>query len=210
MAVNGASASTQTLIPIFDGQKYEIWAIKMRTLLQSQDLWDFVEDGFDEKEADKQKLKESKKKDARALCFLQQSLSESLFSRIASATTSKEAWQTLKTEFQGSEQVIAIKLQSLRTEFSNLKMQKTEGVQDYLSQTSAIVTKMKSYGEKVTDQIVVEKVLRTLTDKFEHVVPAIMEAHNLSTYSFDALMSSLQTHEERLNGKEVKHEEKAF
>ena len=63
----------------------------MKTLFKSQDLWEIVEDGINEKERDKSKMKEHMKKDARALCFLQQSLSESLFSRIASADTSKEA-----------------------------------------------------------------------------------------------------------------------
>ena len=89
-------------------------------------------------------------------------------------------------------------------------MEKKETVQDYLSRASSIVNKMKSYGEKISDQTVVEKILRTLTEKFEHVVSAILEAHDMSTYSFDELMSSLQTHEERLNRKQEKEEEKAF
>ena len=87
---------------------------------------------------------------------------------------------------------------------------KKETVQDYLSRASSIVNKMKSYGEKISDQTVVEKILRTLTEKFEHVVSAILEAHDMSNYSFDELMSSLQTHEERLNRKQEKEEEKAF
>ena len=110
MANNGISTSSQPLIPVFEGDKYEFWSIKMKTLFKSQELWEISEDGYDEKEKDEQKLKEYKKKDAKALVFLQQSISDSLFSRIASPTTSKEAWQTLKTEFQGSAKVIEVKL----------------------------------------------------------------------------------------------------
>ena len=211
---NGISPTSQPLIPIFDGDKYEFWSIKMKTLFQSQELWEFIEDGYDDKDKDASKLKENKKKDAKALFFLQQSVSDSLFSRIASATTSKMAWQTLKTEFQGSTKVIEVKLQSLRSDFETLSMDTKETVQDYLSRASSIVNRMRSYGETITDQTVVKKILRTLNTRFDLIVPAIEESHDLSTYSFAELMSSLQNHEERMNRKQGVTqgvtEEKAF
>lgn len=52
-------------------------------------------------------------------------------------------------------------------------MKKGEYVQDYLSGVSAIINLMKAYGEKITNETVVAKVLRSLTNKFEHVVAAI-------------------------------------
>lgn len=52
-------------------------------------------------------------KDARALLFIQQGVSKTIFPRILAATKAKEAWDILKKEFQGSEKVITIKLQSL-------------------------------------------------------------------------------------------------
>ncbi|KAK6279600.1 hypothetical protein POUND7_019867 [Theobroma cacao] len=69
---------------------------------------------------------------------------------------------------------------------------------------------MKSYSEDIFEETVVAKVLRSLTPKFEHIVAAIEEAHDLSNYSFDELMSSLQAHEERLFRSHEKNEEKAF
>ena len=42
-------------------------------------------------------------------------------------------------------------------------MQKSELVQDYLSRASLIVNKMRSYGKKIPNEIVVSKILRTLT-----------------------------------------------
>ncbi|KAJ0038506.1 hypothetical protein Pint_22086 [Pistacia integerrima] len=68
----------------------------------------------------------------------------------------------------------------------------------------------KLYGEKITDEIVVAKILRSLTPKFEHVDATIEESHDLSDFSFDELMSSLQAHEERLNRSHDKNEEKTF
>ncbi|CAL9102007.1 unnamed protein product [Musa textilis] len=54
---------------------------------------------------------------------------------------------------------------------------------------------MKSYGEYLHDHIIVAKVLRSLTLKFDHVVATIEESKDLSIFSFDELMDSLQAHE---------------
>ncbi|GJR29463.1 retrovirus-related pol polyprotein from transposon TNT 1-94 [Tanacetum coccineum] len=112
---------SQPHIPIFKGDSYEFWSIKMKTLFKSQDLWEFVESGLPEESSDNARQKENIKKDAKALFFIQQAVDESIFSRIATATSSKHAWDTLKTEYQGSAKVILVKLQSLRKNFENSK-----------------------------------------------------------------------------------------
>ncbi|KAK3005582.1 hypothetical protein RJ639_017267 [Escallonia herrerae] len=48
------------------------------------------------------RLKENKKKDPRALVIIQQAVHDSVFSRIAATTTSKQAWSILRKEFQDS------------------------------------------------------------------------------------------------------------
>ncbi|GKB57375.1 hypothetical protein Tco_0913561, partial [Tanacetum coccineum] len=73
-----------------------------------------------------------------------------------------------------------------------------------------IVSQMRAYGDKVDDEVVVAKILRSLSSKFDHVVAAIEESKDLSTYSVDELMGSLQTHEARINRNVVKGEKHAF
>ncbi|GKA60040.1 hypothetical protein Tco_0759353 [Tanacetum coccineum] len=89
-------------------------------------------------------------------------------------------------------------------------MKNNEFVPDFMARVSTVVCHMKSYGEQVSDETVVEKVLRSLTVKFDHVVAAIEESKDLSRFSFDELMGSLQAHEVRINKSNVKDEEKAF
>ena len=63
-------------MPIFYGENYEYWSVQMKTLFISQDLWDIVEDGYEEQETSKPEketqekqvtYKENKKKDVKAL-----------------------------------------------------------------------------------------------------------------------------------------------
>ena len=48
-----------------------------------------------------------------------------------------------------------------------------------------------------------EKILRTLTTRFEHVVVAIEEAHDLSNMTVDKLCDTLQALEQRMNEKQI-------
>ena len=78
--------------PIFDGENYDNLYVKMRTLLISHDFWDFVEEGFEEPQngdtlsnAQKNTLKENRKKYAKALHLIQQGVSNTIFPRIINA-----------------------------------------------------------------------------------------------------------------------------
>ncbi|KAH0661378.1 hypothetical protein KY284_026309 [Solanum tuberosum] len=210
MATNGSSLSVaQPLIHVFKGESYEFWSIRMKTILKSQDLWDLVEHGYTDPD-EENRLRDNKKKNAKALVFIQQVVHDSIFSRIATATTSKQVWSILQKEFQGDSKVIVVRLQSIQRDFETLMMKSGESIASFLSRAMTIVSQMRSYGEKVTDQIIVGKVLRSLNPKFDHVVAAIEESKDLSVFSFDELMGSLQAHEARINRSVEKNEEKAF
>ncbi|KAG6416050.1 hypothetical protein SASPL_123472 [Salvia splendens] len=107
-----SSSNHQTPIPTFSGENYNYWAIKMRTYFMSQSLWDIVIKGYTIPEdlsalstADRAKFNKEMEKDNLALYSLQMAMAESIFSRISGAQTSKEAWDTLKEEYHGTEKV---------------------------------------------------------------------------------------------------------
>ncbi|BAF25940.2 Os10g0106900 [Oryza sativa Japonica Group] len=207
----------QSMVPVFAGENYDIWSIKMRTLLLSQGLWDIVENGYQEYSAgetltaeQKKSLAEDRMSDAKALFLIQQGVAESLFPRIIGAKKSKEAWDKLKEEFQGSQKVLAVKLQTLRRQFQNLLMKESEKVKDYFPRVIEIVNQMRLYGEDINDQKVVEKILISLPEKYEYIVAAIEESKDLSTLTIQQLMSSLESHEERKLQREGSSIENAF
>jgi transposase InsO family protein len=197
------SNSNQLSVPVFNGDNYEFWKIKMTTVFKSQGLWDLVDTGFPNPNPN---AEETNKRDAKALMLIQQGLDDAIFLKITSCTSSKQAWDNLQTSFQGSAKVMTVKLQSLRREFETLQMERDEKVLPFLTKVQKIVNQMKIYGEEVSEQKIVCKVLRSLTAKFDHVVAAIEESKDLKTYTFNELMGSLQNHETRLMRDEEKHE----
>ena len=204
MASSSGTGMAQTMVPVFAGENYDIWSIKMRTLLLSQGLWNIVEEGYKTYEEGEVLTLEQKKAlvkdqmtDAKALFLIQQGVAESLFSRIIAAKTSKEAWDKLREEFQGSAKIVAVKIQTLRRQFQNLQMRESEKVKDYFSRVIEVVNQMRTYGEEINDQKIVEKILISLPEKYEYIVAAIEESKDLSTLTIQQLMSSLESHEER-------------
>ncbi|CAM8877003.1 unnamed protein product [Rhodiola kirilowii] len=80
-------------------------------------------------------------------------------------------------------------------------MTDSESVSTYCDRVQAVVNNLNVNGEAREEQRVVEKVLRSLPAKFEYVVAAIEEGHDISKMSIDRLMSSLCSHEQRMNQK---------
>ncbi|KAM1646190.1 hypothetical protein ACFXTN_007251 [Malus domestica] len=77
-------------------------------------------------------------------------------------------------------------------------MNEGESISDYHSRLIVIVNQMRRNGERLDEVRVVEKILRSLTSKFEHVVTAIEESKNLEAMSAEELLGSLLVHEQRI------------
>ena len=107
----------QPSIPIFQGSNYDVWSTKMKTLFLSQELWDLVEKGNIKDGVRAETLRDLRKKDAKALFFIQQAMDDVIFRRISAATRSKEAWDGLNIAYKGTAKVVTIKLQTLHRNF---------------------------------------------------------------------------------------------
>ncbi|XP_060974068.1 uncharacterized protein LOC133039239 [Cannabis sativa] len=202
---------------IFDGENYDFWSIKMRTRFRSQNLWKIIEEGITIPEditslsEDKKKaLGDNQQKDSHALYCLQQAMVDNLFPRIMSAATTKEAWDTLQEEFQGTVKVHAVRLQKLRRDFENLKMKDNETAKDYYSRIKEIVNQMVAYGEIISDKNIVQKILISCTEKYDSIVSVIKETKDLETLSPTELMGSLEACESRRERHKESEAENAF
>ncbi|XP_075087737.1 uncharacterized protein LOC107811669 [Nicotiana tabacum] len=63
----------------------------------------------------------------------------------------------------------------------------------------AIANKMRINGEKLEDVTIIEKILRSMTAKFNYIVCSTEDSKDIDTLSIDELQSSLLVHEQKLN-----------
>ncbi|GAU45642.1 hypothetical protein TSUD_175560 [Trifolium subterraneum] len=128
------------------------------------------------------------------------------FEKIADATTSKDAWDILQKSYGGDSKVKKVKLQALKRQFELLEMKNDEAVADYFTRVETLTNQMKNCGSTLSEEEMVEKVLRTLTHKFDHIVVTIEQTRDLSEIKMEDLQSTLEAHElkhgERNHGKE--------
>ena len=74
----------------------------MKILFKPQDVWDLVENDYADPD-EKAKLKKNRRKDSKALFFIQQAIHKIVFSRITTAISSKEAWMNFQRELKAYE-----------------------------------------------------------------------------------------------------------
>eukprot|EP00253_Pinus_taeda_P026536 PITA_26536 len=79
-------------------------------------------------------------------------------------------------------------------------MHNDESVANYFLHIDEIVNRMKNLGEELKEVTLVEKVLRTLSSKFEPKVYVIEEKHNLQSITMSQLHGILTTFEMRKGG----------
>nr|XP_011468675.1 PREDICTED: uncharacterized protein LOC105352743 [Fragaria vesca subsp. vesca] len=191
-------------VPLFDGHYYDYWSELMENLLKSKGLWSLVENGFDEPtagalltEAQREQLEDARAKDHKVKRYLFQAIDRVTFEQILDRRTAKIVWESMKIKFVGNYRVKKSILQKLRRDFEVLEMKNSESISEYFVRVMAITNKMRSNGEEMPESKVVEKVLRTLTERFTYVVISIEESKNTESISIDELQSSLVIHEQK-------------
>ncbi|BBG97058.1 hypothetical protein Prudu_006062 [Prunus dulcis] len=230
----GSGSGGEVRAPIFNGNNYEFWSIKMRTIFRSHGLWDLVEKGLewsDSKGADdsgeKKKEKEESKgagesgeqkmkrdvssgseteklmKDAKALGLIQGAVSDEIFPRISHEETSKGAWDLLMQEFRGDKQ-------SLRREFEYTRMRDDESLSAYITKLFDVINQMRSYGEILPKERVVQKLLISLPSAYDSICSVIEHSRDLNEIEVQEVVASLKSFELRLDRHSENKTEKAF
>ncbi|KAI5314113.1 hypothetical protein L3X38_043289 [Prunus dulcis] len=171
------SGTLEVRTPIFSGENYEFWKIKMVTIFKSYGLWNLVEKGIPvsnlkkKKKATEEILEEEDDekaatilmKDAKALGIIQNAVSYQIFPRIANADSAKAAWELLYGEFHDGDHVRSVKLQNLKREFEYTRMHDNESLSAYLTRLNDLINQMKTYGEVLSNEKHVQKVLISLS-----------------------------------------------
>ncbi|XP_073221586.1 uncharacterized protein [Cicer arietinum] len=163
-------------LPILDGKNWERWSASMRSLMGAQEVFEIVQDGYEQLAANPTERQQTTFKDS----------------------TSKEAWEILVKYYTGGEKAKKVKLQMLRRQYELLQMEEDEAVADYFNRVQVVVNQMRTNGESLTKVVIIEKILRTLTQSYDHIVVPIEESKDLDKMKVEDFQGSLEAHELRV------------
>jgi len=203
MATDSGSFTTPC-VPKFDGD-YDHWSLIMENLLRSKEYWSVIQSGFEEPKgnevidaAQQKAIDDARLKDLKAKNYLFQSIDKSILKTITQKETAKQLWDSMKVKCQGSARVKRAQLQRLRRTFETLEMKSGEGVSGYFARVMSIANDMRNCEEDMPDVKIVEKILRSLTEKFNFVVCSIEESKDIDKLIVDELQASLLVHEQKV------------
>ncbi|WJX55219.1 hypothetical protein P8452_41015 [Trifolium repens] len=131
----------------------------------------------------------------KAIYALFNGVDTSVFKLIKNCVSAKDAWEILQKCYEGTTKVKQSKIQHLTSKFEALRMKDDESIQDFHLSLLDIANSFEALGEKMSDEKLSRKLLRSLPKRFDMKVTAIEEAHDISTTKMDELVGSLQTFE---------------
>ncbi|XP_028104483.1 uncharacterized protein LOC114303548 [Camellia sinensis] len=184
--MNSENSFTTIAPPMFDGTNYPVWAVRMETYLDTNDLWEAVEQVYEVPplpdnptlaQIKNQKRRKQRKAKARATLFA--AVSSIIFIRIMTLKTAKEIWDFLKQEYKGNERIKGIQVLNLIREFEIQKMKESETIKEYFDRFLGIVNKVRLLGTDFSDSRIVQKVLVTIPKKFEATISFLENSKDL-------------------------------
>jgi len=195
---------SQIAPPIFDGESYQLWAVKMETYLEAFNLWKAVEEDYEVHPlptnpimAQIRNHKERKTRKSKAKACLFDAVSTTIFTRIMSLKLAKDVWDYLKKEYAGDERIRGMQSLNLIREFELQRMKESGTIKEYSNRLLGIVNKVRLLGKSFTDSTIVEKILVTVPKKYEASITILENTKDLSKITLAERLNALQVQEQR-------------
>lgn len=176
----------------------------MQTYLDAMDMWEADEEDYEVpplpnnptmaqiKNHKERKTRKSKPKTC--LCSVVSSL---IFTRILSLQSAKAIWDYLNEEYKGHERIRGMQALNLIRDFEMQKMKEAETIKDYSERLLNIANRVRLLGFVFNDSHIVEKILVTVTERFEATITTLENTKDLPQISFTELLNALYAQEQR-------------
>ncbi|WVZ23629.1 hypothetical protein V8G54_002173 [Vigna mungo] len=155
--------------PILTDNNWSRWSAQMRVVFHVQKVSNVVEGDLSVESFGKEEQKKDwKEKDDRALLIIHQCVDDTNFEKIQNAMSTKEAWNILVGRHSGGAKVK-----------KHMEMEDSDKVSEFFSRVINVANQMKSCGDKITDAMIMEKILRSMPAAFDHIVVTIEETRDM-------------------------------
>ena len=117
--------------------------------------------------------------------------------QVVNKNTSKEIWESLKTRFVGADRVKNARLQALKSDFSAMRMNDGETLDQYAGRITTISVQYSNVGGTLEESAMVKKIYDTVLDKYLPIIAGVEQFCNLEEMSFEEAVSRLKAYEDR-------------
>jgi hypothetical protein len=202
--MDSESSFSKVAPPVFDGDNYDLWAVRMEAYLEALDIWEAVEEDYEVPPLPNNPTmaqikihKEKKTSKAKARSCLFAGVSETVFTRIMTLKTPKAIWDYLKEEYAGDERIRSMQVLNLMREFELQRMKESETIKEYSDKLLSIANKVRLLGTNFADSRIVEKILVTVPERYEASLASLENTKDLSKITLSEVIHALQAHEQR-------------
>ncbi|XP_038992978.1 uncharacterized protein LOC120116622, partial [Hibiscus syriacus] len=187
--------------PFFNGANYAYWKNRMMYFIQASDMgaWNAVEEGYIKPLTHPRLWSEGETRmfqlNSKAIHIIFCALGLDEYGRVSSCTTAKEIWYKLQVTQEGTDEVKKSKISILTHSYENFRMKPNEDIKAMTDRFSTIVNGLKSYGEIISNEKLVRKLVYSLPKSWQSKKTAIIESKDLTSLTLEELIGSLLTHE---------------
>ena len=89
-----------------------------------------------------------------------------------------------------------MQVMNLIREFEMTRMKESQTIKDYVEQLLSIANKVRLYGKEFSDERIVQKILVTLSEKYEATISSLENSKHLSSISLAEIVNALQALEQ--------------
>ncbi|KAF2285896.1 hypothetical protein GH714_008762 [Hevea brasiliensis] len=205
MSSTEGESSFSAMAPlVFNGENYQIWAVRMEAYLDALDLWEAVEEDYEFPTlpgnpivAQIKTHKERKTRKSKAKACLFAAVSSTIFTRIMSLKSAKAIWDYLKAECEGDDRIKGIQVLNLIRDFELQKMKDSETIKEYSERLLNVANRVRLLGSEFKDSCIVEKILVAVPERFKATITTLENTKDLSNITLVELLNSLQAQKQR-------------
>jgi hypothetical protein len=166
--------------PMLTTTNYIEWALLMQINLEACVLWDAVEGNAPSVPIDRA-----------ALVAILRAVPVDLQATLVTKRTAKEAWDAVKMMRVGVDRVKRAIAQRLCKEFESIAFRDGETLDSFVMRITALVNHLRSLGDQVDEEKVIEKILREVPERYAQMACSIETLLDLSMLSVEELLGRL-------------------
>jgi hypothetical protein len=137
-------------------------------------------------------------------------LCDSVYVKFIHCSSGKEIWEKPQNIYEGDAKVKPIKLQTYIGQFEELKMKEDENIAAYFLRVEETLNEIIGLGEEVDESIIIQKVLRSLSMRFDPKISTLEERENIDRISMDELHGNFTAYEMRIEHESLVIKEETF